>query len=257
MKIKKVECGIERMEARSNANAFLAEVELDFNQGLFEQLPDVFYFIKDKQRRLVKVNSAFLKLFGYADEEEVLGLTDADIFGREQARMYEYDDDYVLRTGQAIINRHELVSSASGVISQHVTNKVSVRNRLGEVVGVAGISRDFTLAQNTVEPYRELKPVIDKIDSDYGGDLQIEELIKIINMSASTFLRRFKENMGMPPIKYIKKVRLSAACRLLIKTRRSVSEIARDCGFCDQSYMTREFKKIIGVSPIDYRKKYC
>ena len=63
-----------------------------FTARLFEYLSDVYFFIKDREGRFMKVNGNFLKLFGYKKEEEVVGLTDFDMVSRELAIKYENDD---------------------------------------------------------------------------------------------------------------------------------------------------------------------
>ena len=66
----------------------------------------------------------------------------------------------------------------------------------------------------------------------------------------------FKEEIGMTPLEYLTQIRIEQAKSYLINSNiYSISEIADMCGFSDQYYFSRVFKKTVGVSPRDYRKK--
>jgi PAS domain S-box-containing protein len=234
---------------------FLSQAE-PYAVSLFEYLSDVYFFVKDKDLRFIKVNNNFVKLFGYASEQEIIGLKDQHMVKKDLAVKYENDDLTVLHTGKAITEKKEPVSSANGIVSFHITTKLPVYNRSGEVIGVCGITRDIAKAQVAIKPLKDLQKAVEKIKRDYNKSLKIEELASTVNMSPSTFLRRFKKNFNIPPVQYIRNVRLNRACRLLLETNKTIFEITDETGFCDQSYLTREFKKMTGLSPSDYRKKY-
>ena len=76
--------------------------------NLFDYLYDVYFFVKDRQHRFVKVNNNFLKLFGYTSEEEIIGLTDYDMVSRELAIKYEQDDKNVMESGIPIYEKKEI-----------------------------------------------------------------------------------------------------------------------------------------------------
>ena len=57
------------------------------------------------------------------------------------------------------------------------------------------------------------------------------------------------------PIADIKNLRVEQACKQLMDLNKSLSEIALNVGFCDQSYFTKEFKKAMGITPCQYRNK--
>jgi PAS domain S-box-containing protein len=234
---------------------FFSQAE-PFTANLFEYLSDVYFFIKDNDRRFVKVNSNFLKLFNMKSEDEVVGLTDYDMVSRELAIKYEQDDKKVLELGRSICEQKEHVSSGAGIISVHVTTKLPVYNKQKEIIGLVGITRDIAKTQIAIQPIQDLQKAVEKIDRDFSRELKIDDLASLCNMSTSTFLRRFKKHFHMPPVQYIKKVRLNAVCRMLLQNERQLCDISIECGFCDQSYMTREFKKMTSLSPSDYRKKY-
>ena len=237
------------------ADDFLSKAE-PYAVSLFEYLSDVYFFVKDKDLRFIKVNSNFVKLFGYTREEDVIGLRDEDMVKKDLALKYSRDDKEVINTGVPICDKKEPVSSGSGIVSFHITTKLPVRTREGEIIGVCGITRDIAKTQTAIKPLQDLQKAVEKIKADFNQSLKIDELASLVNMSTSTFLRRFKKNFNMPPVQYIRDVRLNTVCSMLLETNKTISDITYETGFCDQSYLTREFKKMTGLSPSDYRKKY-
>ena len=98
--------------------------------------------------------------------------------------------------------------------------------------------------------------------TDYIGknltnyQLSVETVAREMSIS-TTYLRKvFVESVGMSPLKYIKTRRINLAVDILSTTDRSVNEAARECGFQDASYFCKEFKKIMGTSPLAFRNKY-
>jgi len=237
------------------ADEFFSEAE-PFAANLFDYLSDVYFFVKDTKGRFMKVNSNFLKLFGYQTEYEVIGLTDYDMVSRDLAVKYEQDDKRVLEHGVPICEQKENVSSANEIVSLHITTKLPIKNKNGDIIGLVGITRDVAQTQVAIKPLQDLQKAVEKIEKDFNKNLKVDDLAELVNMSTSTFLRHFKKHFHIPPVQYIKQVRLNAACKMLLESNKSFSEIAFDTGFCDQSYMTREFKKMTGLSPSEYRRKY-
>jgi len=80
-------------------------------------------------------------------------------------------------------------------------------------------------------------------------DLKLDEIAAIAQLSPYHFLRLFKQSTGTTPHQYILQCRLSQAKHLLQHSDLSIAEIAVKTGFCDQSHLTRYFKRVIGVTP--------
>ena len=84
---------------------------------------------------------------------------------------------------------------------------------------------------------------------------KLEELAIAVKLSASHYSRLFLNRTGHSPIDYFIQLKIQRACRLLDTDVRSIAEIAREIGFDDQFYFSRQFKKVMGLSPRDYRKR--
>jgi AraC family transcriptional regulator len=65
--------------------------------------------------------------------------------------------------------------------------------------------------------------------------------------------RAFRRVYGQTIGECIRKARVRSAAHLLLSSRRPISEIATECGFCDQAHLSRAFKRIFGLTPAAYR----
>ena len=95
----------------------------------------------------------------------------------------------------------------------------------------------------------KLMLVTDYINDHLQQDLQLAELSQIVQLSPYYFLRLFKQKMGITPHQYILQQRVEMAKHLLRHTDLSIAAIAVRTGFCDQSHLTRCFKRSVGLSP--------
>ena len=77
------------------------------------------------------------------------------------------------------------------------------------------------------------------------------------NMSVSSFAHKFKETVGVSPVKYGILLRLEKSRKMLENTKLSIEEIAIANGFCDGNYLGRLFRKRYGMSPRTHRKIFC
>lgn len=84
----------------------------------------------------------------------------------------------------------------------------------------------------------------------------LEAVARRCNLSVSTFQRRWRETMGITPARYALGLRLQEACRLLLETGGSIAEVARACGFEDEFYFSRCFRRQFGVPPRSYRQEH-
>ena len=91
------------------------------------------------------------------------------------------------------------------------------------------------------------------LERNIHREMNLEELASIAHMSRRSFLRVFQSATGTSPLAWVIEQRINRACELLRHTDRRVTEIAFDVGFNDSNYFTRQFRKITGLSPRNYR----
>lgn len=97
--------------------------------------------------------------------------------------------------------------------------------------------------------------IVAYINKEYQQKLTLDMLAKKFYLSKNTLCKRFRDQMNCSPIQYAVYTRLNKAKMYLSSTDKNVSEIAGLCGFPSANYMGIIFKKQIGISPLNYRKK--
>lgn len=83
----------------------------------------------------------------------------------------------------------------------------------------------------------------------------LEELAKNVNLSTSHYSRLFFARTGHSPINYFIQLKIQRSCRLLDNSTQSIADIAREMGFDDQFYFSRQFRKVMNMSPREYRNR--
>ena len=224
-------------------------------EALFEHMPRSLFFVKDRQGRYLAANEELVRLFGAANEAEVIGCTDADFLPAYIAEGYRKDDRLLFDNGVTIRNRVELVTRG-GVVDWIVTTKVPMRNTDGEIVAVAGHAREYHGEGSASTMPEELRLPIAYIRKNYADTILVVDLATVSGRSVSSLERAFRRHLHVTPKDYIRKVRVHEACKQLIHSQDPVAEIAFECGFSDQAHLTREFKRIMHTTPAVYRKSH-
>ncbi len=101
----------------------------------------------------------------------------------------------------------------------------------------------------------QLENAISYVEQHYQEDFKILDLAKECHMSETHFRRIFQEKMNMTPIEYVNFVRVKKACEIIDKTDLSMEEVAMQVGFVTPSTFNRNFRKIIGTSPYQWKKR--
>ena len=91
---------------------------------------------------------------------------------------------------------------------------------------------------------------------DVRGELSLGEFAQSVNLSVWRLCHIFKSDVGMPPIRYLRLLRMERAKDLLESSFLSVKEIAYQVGLNDESHFVRDFKTTYGFSPALYRSRF-
>lgn len=94
------------------------------------------------------------------------------------------------------------------------------------------------------------------IEQHYANDISIDEVSALSNTSKRNFIRRFKMATNNTPIEYLQRVRIEAAKKALEDKDWLLDEVMTNAGYKDIKTFRMIFKRITGLSPYDYRKKY-
>jgi AraC family transcriptional regulator len=109
--------------------------------------------------------------------------------------------------------------------------------RLGRQMGAAGLA---PWQMRRIEAY---------IEVHLGGDPSIAELARECCLSPSYFARAFRKSIGLPPHRWLLKMRVEKAKELLLMSELDIAQIAVACGFFDQSHLSRVFSRSEGCGP--------
>jgi AraC-like DNA-binding protein len=128
------------------------------------------------------------------------------------------------------------------------------RPRIGTIISLndsVGHSREAAALSS-----RAIRLIEEFIDSRLEHGVNIAELATRVGLSHSHFFRVFRKSFGISPHRYLMRRRLSLAQTLLTKTDISLTDIALQAGFADQSHFSRSFQQFMGLSPGAFRKRH-
>ncbi len=101
----------------------------------------------------------------------------------------------------------------------------------------------------------QIRPAINFIDANYDNPIMLGEVAKASHLSVSRLAHLFKEQMGITIIEYLTSVRIERAKELLLGTEQNCTEICFEVGYNNQSYFTRTFKSLVGMTPSQFRAR--
>lgn len=93
------------------------------------------------------------------------------------------------------------------------------------------------------------------IEQNHATRINLEDLTQITRLSSSYFSTAFRVTFGTSPHDYVCRRRVEHARHLMVTTDNPLSEIALDCGFSDQSHLTRVFRRVTAQTPAAWRRR--
>jgi AraC-like DNA-binding protein len=223
---------------------------------LLDLLPDVAFFMKDRQGRFVMQNRRSCEYCRVELESETIGKTDYDFWPQDRAELYVAGDRQVMETGEPIINAIAPAPEDVGSDRLIIYSKVPVRDREGKIIGIAGTHREVEGVRSLPGKFGQLSRAVQLLHQQYAEPLSTPQLAAIAGLSRSQFERVFHRLFGTSPMDYLLRVRVNAACRLLENTEQKCTDIALQCGFYDHSHFSRIFQRIMGIPPQSYRQRH-
>lgn len=222
----------------------------------FDLMPDILFWVKDSDSRFIYANQYFLEHVGVQTQAQIYHCNDFDFSEPHIARQFINDDQKVMR-GNRVNDRLEMNRLKGQEVAWFITSKRPVMNDAGEVIGSYGISRHLQKTSLTLSSMDALKVPVAFIKENYMQPITLTELAQTAHLSISALERRFTKHLGQTPKQFINEVRLENARRLLIETNESIANIAQETGFNDHSYFSRQFQRLFGKSPSQFRREHC
>jgi AraC-like DNA-binding protein len=106
-------------------------------------------------------------------------------------------------------------------------------------------------------PLWQSSRLVNHIEENLGHPISSADLIALTRLSAGHFFRTFKLTFGESPCTYIAHRRVERAKKLMLTTAEPLCRIALDCGLCDQSHLTRLFRRVMGTTPKAWQREHA
>lgn len=223
---------------------------------LLDTAPGIMYCVKSADGRYVAVNHAFAERVGKADRREVVGRRATDLFPAHLAEPYESQDRAVIETGRPLRDALELIADRNGHSGWFVSNKQAIRNASGDIVGVAVLSVDLRRRQEDRVDVDAFAAVMALAPEHLTRTVEVAELAAAAGLSPTQLERRMRRALGLSPRQYLLRTRVDEATRRLATTDEALADIAHACGWYDQSAFTRQFTRVAGCTPGEYRHRH-
>ena len=143
----------------------------------------------------------------------------------------------------------------------HNTNEIAFSMLFEEkahLANLAGYISECAEKQNhtlSVNSDKNFGIILDYIEKNICDNIKVETLAALVNMHPNYFVSKFKKMYSLTPHQAILEKKIEKAKELLSSTSVSVSHIASYLGYNDIYYFSRQFKKIVGISPKQYKKE--
>ena len=244
------------MSTKSIQSAFFASMtDPQAFRLMFDQLPNVFFFVKDRESRLIAASEPMWTRLGLEGEADVIGRLDEDFYPEQVAKSYRADDALVFRTGKPLINRLEVWYYEQRTLTWFLTTKVPLRGKNGKIIGLMGFTRRDE-GRNRHQPSSDVTLIVSHIQKNISRILSTAELARECSLSERTLYRKIHQALGVTPYELMLRIRIESAAEALIQTTDKVIDIAQAHAFCDQSAFTQHFRKRIGLTPKQFRMRH-
>lgn len=235
-----------------NRQSLLAQISTQQALMMFNLLPEISFWIKDTQSRVMYANESYLERLGYKYLEQIVGKSDYDFSPKHIAKQFIVDDQKVM-AGEIVTERLEMNITKEGELAWYLTSKKPLLDDLGQIIGSYGVTRHLQKTSKTLLGVRELKAPVEFVGSHYKEEITVEMLAEQAHLSISALERRFQKYLAKTPKQFIREFRLEKSRQLLIETSLPIAEIAYQCGFSDHSYFTKHFKIMFHELPSKVR----
>ncbi|MDB5365588.1 MAG: transcriptional regulator [Rhodospirillales bacterium] len=176
--------------------------------------------------------------------------------GREVTRLNAtpgdcIDDDVVRGLALALLSALAAPEQANALFVDHVGCALAahIADAYGEAL------RTVVPGKGRLAGWQERRAK-EMIDANLNGDIRLEALAAACRLSVGHFARAFRKTTGLPPHRWLMRRRIERAKDLLQRTRLSIADVALQCGFSDQSHLTRVFERMAGTTPAVWRREY-
>ncbi len=219
---------------------------------LLDDVPHVMFCAKDLSGAYLAVNQAFADRAGARGPDDVVGRYVEDLFDPELAASYARQDAELWSTRRPLRNQLELISRPDGTLGWYVTTKVLITEVDGKAF-LASVSVDLRAAGDAPTAHAGVAAAVAYVREHCTDQVRVGEVAAAASMSVVQLERATRRIVGLSLRQLLVRFRVEHAIGLLATTGLTLADIAGQCGYYDQSAFTRQFRRVVGVSPGAYR----
>ncbi|GLR83434.1 helix-turn-helix domain-containing protein [Bradyrhizobium iriomotense] len=160
-----------------------------------------------------------------------------------------FHDETVYHIGAALLQGLRRPSEANQLFVDHMMLALTAH-----VAQAYGGLRNAAPVASGLAPW-QAKRACERLESDLGGKLTLQDIAAELGLSVSHFSRAFRTSIGLPPHQWLLRQRVSTAKQLMANRNLTLADIALSAGFANQSHFTRVFSTVAGVSPGVWRRE--
>jgi len=200
------------------------------------------------------IDKPFHSLFFYLPRSALDGLSEQS-GGRHVGEIacelgVGHDDAIIRQVGASFLEGLRRLAETNQLFIDHML--LALTAHVAQAYG--GLQRPAELARGGLASW-QVKRACEKLESDLGGKISLEQIAADFDLSVSHFSRAFRVSTGLPPHQWLLRQRVNTAKQLMGVRDLPLSEIAISAGFANQSHFTRVFSSVVGVSPAAWRRE--
>lgn len=230
------------------------------------EIPKVLY---QEKQRLFASSKKQKKTYPFELEDQIVELI--------RKKEFEQAKQYIVKIAEYLRSEYEFSEFRREIQGLHTIIERAIQRSSSEL-----LPHNANLLANDISSYSEMinfydhlfdyaKSVIDQmpdknqvliqkickyLEEHYNEDISLEEAASIIGFSPFYFTKLMKEHMNMSYVDYITSLRVEKAKQLLEKTDMTVKDVGITVGYENANYFTRVFKRIEGITPSQYKRKF-
>lgn len=222
---------------------------------MMDALPNVGFYIKDLNDRIVTLNVRNCEISALKDEFDAIGKKSSDLFPETISKECLARDALVRKTGKAVVGGINY-ATVDRSPKPTVYSVFPLYDAKGKLIGTMCGFYYTDKADSSHFTRAKLQPALEWMARHTAEISSLEDMAKMTGLSVTHFRRLFVETFKETPAKYALRLRLNKARDMLENTDFTIASIALETGFCDQSHFVKAFHRIYKMNPTDYRNRH-
>jgi two-component system response regulator YesN len=186
--------------------------------------------------------------------DEIFSMPRSILENREVGEFFRKFRQDFFRINSVIIssfsNSEVLMNKLSYILTMTPTLEIYKQNFVNEYT----LIMNSIIEHNHMRLSKQIRLAISYIKEHYTKNIKLEEVASAVNISKGYLSTIFKKETGDSFTEFINAYRIQIALNILKDRSKGIAEVANNVGFNDAKYFTKQFKKFVGVSPMDYRR---